>query len=327
MPILLSRSHVAALLSPADALAAAREAFLALARDQVVMPQRVATRVEVNTGTHLSMPCYVRTAEREVLCIKIATVFERNPERRLPTTMAFLALQDPQTGALLALMDAEHLTALRTAAASALAVQVLGRPGDAGGAMTLFGVGGQAGAHLPALLHVRPAGRVYVIARDIARARDFCARQQVTAELVATEDRRAAVEASDVVCTATNATAPLFDGAWLRPGAVVTAVGAFRPDMRELDAEAVRRSQVVVDRVEAARSGAGDLIQAHAEGAFGWEEAVELGSLLLDPSRVASDDRPRLFKSVGLAAQDAFIAGLAYEKAMEARVGEAIELE
>src|SRR5690606_20905105 len=155
----------------------------------------------------------------------------------------------------------------------------------------------------------------------------FCARQQVTAELVATEDRRAAVKASDVICTATNATAPLFDGAWLRPGAVVTAVGAFRPDMRELDAEAVRRSQVVVDRVEAARSGAGDLIQAEAEGACRWEVAVELGPLLLDPSRGAPEDRPWLFKSVGLAAQDAFMAGLAYEKAMEARAGEEIELE
>jgi alanine dehydrogenase len=136
-------------------------------------------------------------------------------------------------------------------------------------------------------------------------------------------DRQAAVSTSQIVCTATNSVEPVFEGEWLAEGAVVAAVGAFRPDMREVDAVTVDRSFVVVDQIVAAQNGAGDLLQANLD----WNRVLSLGDLLLDPGRIPSDTRPRLFKSVGLAVQDALIADLVYRKALERGIGAAVHLD
>jgi ornithine cyclodeaminase/alanine dehydrogenase-like protein (mu-crystallin family) len=306
-----SPDEVAAVLDLPLALQAAREAFLALQRGLAVVPQRVATPVSPRNGIHLTMPCYVRTEDTEVLSTKIVTVFEDNHKLGLPTTMAFLTLQDPQTGQLLAVMDAEHLTAMRTAAASALAVDILAS--KAAQTMTLFGVGGQAEAHLAAMCFVRPIHKVYVFARSLATAQAF-ADSHPEVEIVASEDRKLAVESSDIICATTNSRDALFQAEWLRAGATVAAVGAFRPDMCEVDASTVAQSFVVVDRLEAARTGAGDLIQAAERGGWSWNSAIELGRLLEDPTLLPADSRPRLFKSVGIAVQDAFLASMVFDR-------------
>jgi alanine dehydrogenase len=325
-PILLDRAAVASVFGMPEALQAARSAFLSLAKDRAVMPQRLAVNVAEHAGTHLSMPCYVSGEDGEALTIKIATVFGQNPKRfGLPTTLAFLLLQDPRTGALLALMDAEYLTAQRTGAASGVATDLLAKS-DAK-VVTLFGAGGQAGAQVEAMLAVRPVERVNVVSLELDKAEGFAAslRDQHGVQARAMIDRAQAVSEADIVCAATNATTPLFPAEAVGPGTHVNAVGAFRGDMAELPAELLGQALVVVDRLEAAQAGAGDLIQAADAGQLSWSDVRELGSLLLEGAPDAGG-RPTVFKSVGLAVQDAIAAAAVYRRAVEQGLGQPFDL-
>lgn len=313
--LFLGESEVRELFTVSDAMAAARRAFAALGTDSVTMPQRLAVSVPEHQGTHLSMPCYLNDAEGEVLTVKVATVFEGNRKAGLPTTQAHLILHDPTNGALLAVIEAEHLTAMRTAAASALATSYLARPNVT--TLGIFGTGGQAQAHLEVLTSEIPTlRRVFVSARSDEGALDFC---QLNARLGLEFVPRSNVEACDILCLATSSIETLFDGRSLAPGTHVNAVGAFRPDMRELDAVAIRRCRVFVDLRQAAERGAGDLIQAGDEGSWSWQDLCgDLPDLAL--GRVfgrQSDDEITLFKSVGLAVQDAAAAQLIYARALE----------
>ncbi len=322
MPLILDRECVRAVFTVEAAIEAAEVAFTALARGLATMPQRLATRVEEHAGTHLSMPCYVNAEGAEALCIKVVTVFERNmPDFGLPTTLAFLALHDPRTGELLALMDAEYLTVRRTAASSALATDRLAPP--EAHTLAIFGSGAQAAGHVEAMLAVRPVERVLVVSPD-PRAPAFC--EEMTGRfgvpVVHEPDPGRVASEAQILGATTNSTTPVFPGHALRPGAHINAIGSFRPDMRELDGETVRRSTVYVDRREAAQNGAGDLMQAADEGTLDWTTVRELGALLIGeaPGRQTPDEIT-LYKSVGVAVQDATAAATVYRAASERGLG------
>ncbi len=270
------------------------------------------------------MPCYVSDEQREVLSVKVATVFDRNvPDRGLPTTMAYLLLHDACTGELIALMDAEFLTAMRTGAASALATSLLALP-DAS-VVTIFGAGAQSETQLAGMAHVRPITRAFVVDKNPVRAFSFAnrmsSRLEIEVEPASSIDE--AIRASQILCAATNSIEPVFDGSLMQPGTHVNAIGSFREGARELDDNAVSRSRVFVDDLEAAKAGAGDLIQAVSSGQFSWDRvAGELGSLL--NGKVAgrqSADETTVYKSVGLAVQDAFAASWVYDQAIEQGLG------
>lgn len=301
---IIDRPTVCECLTMAEAIPLAREAFLALARGQVTMPQRLATRVPDHQGTHLSMPCYVKTADREILIIKVVTVFEGNAALGKPVTMGNLIVHDPSTGEPLALMDAEALTAIRTGAASALATQVLTQDGPT--ALGIIGAGEQALTQAEGMFAVRPISDVFVFSRTPARAQDFAkqlgSRYQVPSSVVASAEEVA--HHCRLICCATNSVLPVLRGEWLQPGTHINAVGAFRADMAELDAEAVTRLRVVVDHLEAARNGAGDLIHTSD---LDWSTVRELGEVL-ESGYARNADDITLFKSVGTAAQDTFAA-------------------
>ncbi|RYG22987.1 ornithine cyclodeaminase family protein [bacterium] len=319
---LLDRQTVASVYDIKAAIATTRAAFIALDQSKAVMPQRVATQVDRHEGIHLSMPCYVDD-EPDVLSIKVATVFKGNlPNHGLPTTMAFLLLHDARTGELISLMDAEHLTAMRTGAASALATDLLAQP-DAS-VVTVFGAGAQAESQLLAVKAVRPIKKVYVVGRNPGRTKGFAKRMEENFEFEVQPESniKEALKKSQVVCAATNAVKPVFNGRDLQPGTHVNGVGSFRADMRELDEETLARSRVYVDRLTAAQQGAGDLIHAVANGRLVWDSVGELGGLLTgrtpgrqDPSEMT------VFKSVGLAVQDAFAASWIYERAVKQDLG------
>lgn len=320
---LLDRNAVASVFTMDSAIQMAKAAFLALDEGRAVMPERLATRVAQHSGTHLSMPCYAHDDEGDSLSIKVATVFEQNPDRGLPTTMAFLLLHDAETGELISLMDAEYLTAMRTGAASALATQMLA-PEDALVA-TVFGAGPQAESQLEGVAHVRPIQTAYVVSRNPQQTQDFARRMagRLGIEVLAASSARDAVGASQVICAATISKSPVFDSADLQPGTHVNAVGAFRPDMCELDAEVLSRSRIFVDRLESAQTGAGDLIQAVQAGRMEWDQvAGELGGLVSGrlPGRT-SPEQTTVFKSVGLAVQDVFAARWIYQEAVKKDLG------
>jgi alanine dehydrogenase len=330
--LLLSRHDVEKLLTMPAAIEAVEESFRRSAAGQVVMPQRAATQIAPHNGLHLSMPAFVAgvdgvTPAEGALSVKIVTVFGDNGARYgLPTIQGLLLLHDARTGAAVALMDAEYLTAMRTGAAAGVATRLLARPDAA--TVTLFGAGAQAGPQLMAMCAVRPIRRIYVVTRTGKRDADFCATMsaQLGVTVTPARDLRAAVEAADIICTATNSSTSLFPGEWLRPGTHINAIGAYTRTMRELDGVAVRRSHVVVDHLPAAQAEAGDIFLAQAEGAITADHvAGSLGQLLMgEIAGRTSPEQITLFKSVGLAMQDAVTAARVYRAAVAQGVGQEV---
>lgn len=290
-----------------EAMAGALRAFKALGTHCCDMPQRLAVRVLSNGGTHLSMPCYLGDEQGEVLTVKLATVFEGNRNKGLPTTQAWLAVYDTATGELSTMMDAEYLTAMRTAAASALASRFLAK--EKPKTLGIFGTGGQAGAHAEVFLHEFPTiNQVIVKARGPESEEDFC--DKMRALYLADFTSQADPATGDIICLTTNSSTPLFDESALNPGTHINAIGAFRPDMREMNAITIASSRIFVDSIEAANRGAGDLIQAEKEGVWNWTQlGGELADLVLGRAPVRQNaEEITIFKSVGLAVQDAAAA-------------------
>ena len=329
----LTRADVASVLTIDDTIAAVEEGFRQLALGTVQMPQRAATPIPPHNGLHLSMPAYVggdpAGGDPGTLTIKIVTVYPDNPAKHdLPMIQGMLLLYDAATGELLAMMDAEHLTAMRTGASSGVATKYMAR--EDARVVTLFGAGAQAGPQLEAVCAVRPIKQVYVVTRSGAKDAAFCAEMRARLGIPVTPatDARAAVEAADVICAATNAQTPVFGGAWLRPGVHVNAVGAYMSTMRELDTTTVQRARVIVDHRRAALAEAGDLVIPLRAGEIAETHiAGELGQVVLGeiPGRTDAD-AITLFKSVGLAMQDAMTAARVYARAVEAGIGAEVEL-
>jgi ornithine cyclodeaminase len=248
--------------------------------------------------------------------VKIVTVFPENGRRGLNAVFSTYLLIDGATGAHLALIDGNEITARRTAAASALAADSLARA-DAT-SLLIVGAGHIAGMMADAYATIRPIDMVRIWNHTPPKAEALAARLRAGGHAaIAVTDLAAAVAASDIVSAATLSTAPLIAGDWLRPGTHVDLIGGFRPDMREADDEAVRRSRVFID-TEAALSEAGDLIQPIARGVLTPSAiAGSLATLSAEPAsgRRASDEIT-LFKSVGSALEDLAAAILVYQDAI-----------
>lgn len=325
---ILSRHDVEQLLPMTDALAAVEEGFRQLALGKVVMPQRAATPVAPYNGLHLSMPAFVG-GEIDALTIKIVTVYGDNPTRHgLPTIQGVLLVHDAKTGQVLAMMDAEHLTAMRTGAASGVATQYLARK-DAE-TVTLLGAGALGPGQLAAVCAVRPIRRAYVITRTGEKDHAFCERMthELNIEVSPLPNLQAAIEAADIICTATNSQVPLFPGEWVRPGTHINAVGAYTRTMRELDTLTMQRSRIFVDHHTEAGAEAGDLLIPIAEGMLTYAQvAGALGEVIT--GQVAgriTDEEITVFKSVGLAMQDAVAAARLYARAVALGIGANIAL-
>jgi ornithine cyclodeaminase/alanine dehydrogenase len=326
--LILTRSDVESLLTMQDAIEAVERGFRELARGNVSMPQRAATPVTPHKGLHLSMPAYVG-GEVDALSIKIVTVYGDNPARYgLPTIQGALLLHDAATGALLAMMDAEYLTAMRTGAVSGVATQYLAR--EDASIVTLFGAGAQAGAQLAAMCTVRPIEQAFVITRTGTKDLEFCLRMEneLGIPVLPCRNTRVGVESADIICTATNSHTPLFNGNWLQDGAHVNAVGAYTTQMRELDTHTIQTARIFVDSHEAAQAEAGDITIPIARGKFSYDRvAGELGRLINGeiPGRTCNSEIT-VFKSVGLAIQDAVTAASVYAKAVASGLGRKIKL-
>lgn len=326
--LILNRQDVESLLNMTEAIATVAEGFRQLALGNVVMPQRAATPIAPYNGLHLSMPAFVVGAPG-ALTIKIVTVYPQNAEHfGLPAIQGVLLLHDAASGRPLALMDAEHLTAVRTGAASGVATRYLARS-DAT-TVTIFGAGAQAGPQLEAVCAVRSIRQAYVITRTGTKDTEFSTKMstRLGIEVIATRNPKFAIQQADILCTATNATTPLFDGAWLKPGTHINAVGAYTAKMRELDTVTLQRSRLFVDHHTAAETEAGDILIPIAAGELTYDHVVgALGDLI--NGTVAgrrSAEEITLFKSVGLALQDAVTATRVYEAALARGVGQQVDL-
>jgi alanine dehydrogenase len=328
--LVLSRADVEAVLTMGAAIAAVEGAMRAFSGGGVEMPPRLATAVP-GRGIHLAMPAAVPSADpfaegtSGTLGIKCITVY---PGGR-PAIDGLLLLQEYDTGRPLAVIDAARLTAVRTAAASAVATKVLARPGAS--TLALLGAGVQAESHLAAMACVRPLERVRVVAGSRGSAERFV-REQATRfpdlDLVAAGSVREAIAAAELVCAVSSARGPIVERPWLAPGTHVNGVGSHGADVRELDGPTMRDAHLVCDSREAALRECGDVLLAIAEGLLAPGEAGdEVGEILLGraPGR-RSDDEITVYQSCGLAVQDVAVGRVVYEAALAAGRGVDVEL-
>ena len=310
--LILGREEVEKLLLMGECIDVMAEALSALARGEALQPLRQAHWLPDRRGLLGVMPGALWDDGGEVLGLKVITVFPGNHQRGEESHLGSVLLFEAGMGKPVAILDAAAITAIRTAAVSALATRLLARE-DAGD-LALLGASVQAKTHLAALREVRPLRRVRVWSRRPETARRFAAEESV--EAVATA--REAVEGADLVCTVTSSREPILEGAWLSPGAHVNAVGACTPAARELDTEVIRRARLFVDRRESALAEAGDLLIPMREGAVGEDQiAGELGDLLLGriPGR-QSPEEITVFESLGLAVEDLAAARYIWRKAL-----------
>jgi ornithine cyclodeaminase len=291
----------------AEVLGALRDAFRAPERFQVA--ERVQL-VAPDGGAWLTMPC---ASDDGWFGVKQVSVLPANAAAGRPSVQAWYTLMGPDGAPVLG-AEAGVLTKLRTAATSALAADLLAPPAPR--SLLVVGTGALAPWMARAHLHVRAFETVRVWGRSRARAEATAATllaafadAPVRPAVAVADDLERAVRTADVVTVATTSQDALVEGAWLRAGQHVDLVGAFMPTMREGDEAAVRRAQVVVDQVAAAKAEAGDLIQAAAAG-WSWDAlAGDLADLVAGRLERAGD-RPTLFKSVGLALEDLAVARL-----------------
>ena len=266
------------------------------------------SHVETAAGGLLLMPAWGEAG----VGVKLVTLTDSNPGRGLPFVNALYVLFDAETQVPAATLDGAALTALRTAAVSGVATRLLARK-DAS-RVAIFGAGVQARSHLEAMVAVRPVRDVMIVSRTRDRA-EALADVAFGLGLQASIGSPDAVTGFDIVCTCTTSQTPLFDGALLRAGAHVNAIGAYLATMRELDTEAVRRSKVVVDTREAAFAEAGDLVIPLGEGAIGREHVLaDLAELVRGAEVRTSTDDVTVFKAVGVAFEDLIVARAAVDR-------------
>jgi alanine dehydrogenase len=293
----LDEAAVDRLLRMEEVIPAMERALADFSSGKVVQPVRTMLPVVEYEGFLGLMPAYTGAA----LGTKLVAFYPHNTD--VPTHHATILLFKPETGEPLISMDGRLITEVRTAAVSAVATEFLARP-DAS-VLAIIGSGVQARSHLEALRLVRDFREVRVWSPR--RAAAFAEEHGVRAAAAAEE----AVRGADVVVTATTSPTPVLSGEWLSPGVHINAVGAPRPNWRELDDEVLRRSRVYVDSREAAQKESGDVIAAG-------EISAEIGEVTAGtkPGRRSAEEIT-LFKSLGLAVEDVATAELVYRKALE----------
>jgi alanine dehydrogenase len=322
---ILTGDDVRRVLPMPRAIALMREAFIQLSSGTAAAPVRTRIDVPVAHGRVFVMPA--GAPDSAAAGVKVVSVFDHNAARRLPLIHGVVLLVDAATGQPRALVEGASLTALRTGAASGLATDLLARPDAAVAA--IFGAGAQARTQLEAVCAVRPIREALVYAPDPGRAAAFAAIMSAQLAIAVRADAsRRELRRADVICTATTATRPVFAHRDVKPGAHINAIGAYRPETREIPGATVRAALVVVDHRASALAEAGDLLIPIARGEIRRSHIrAELGEIAAGrhPGR-PSPQAITLFKSVGNAVQDVVAAHGALEEAERLGLGQLVEL-
>ncbi len=305
--LFLSDEQVQELLELEQLLPVMEQALIDFSARRVTQPLRTVISVAEHAGAehvgakHVGWFGLMPAIYGDVIGAKLVTVFPANAKRGLHTHLATIHLFRVDTGEPLAIMDGRVITALRTAAVSAIATKCLSS--SEARVLAILGSGVQARTHFQALSLVRKFTEVRVWSRTREHATRFAS--EIGATAMSAEE---AVRGADVVVTVTNASEPILHGAWLKPGAHVNAVGAVGLKSRELDDDAMTNAAVIVESREAALRESGDIVQSGAQ------IHAELGELLAG-ARPRTRAGTTVFKSLGIAVEDVAAARLVYEKA------------
>jgi alanine dehydrogenase len=327
--LVLGRGDVQALLDVDVLIDALATAMVDLSAGRASVPERTAAVVAEREAMLLAMPGYVPSAG--ALMGKLVSLFPGNAGGPVPTHQAVIVAFDPDTGTPAALLDGGWITAMRTGACSALSVRLLAR--EDASTLAILGTGVQARSHARAVARVRPFREIRVAGRDHAKARVLAdeLRRELDAEVRAVGSFRAALAGADVACATTHATEPVVRRAWVDPGLHITSVG-YNPQGREVDDRTVADALVFVESRRAALapvpSGSRDLVEPIQRGVITAEHVrAELGELIAGTSAGrTSDEQITLYKSVGVAVQDAAAAALVLATARGRGVGRELGL-
>ncbi len=322
---ILTASDVRRALPMSQAIEAMKKAYAALSEGRAEVPLRARLTIPPHEGLSLFMPAFVQSEEGEALAVKAVSVFPHNPERGEPLIYAAVLVFQPDSGRPIALLEGSTLTAIRTGAGSGAAIDLLARPDAC--TLAVFGAGTQGRTQLEAACTVRRIETAWVYDPDREKARAFVSEMAgqgpIPRDLRVAATPAEALSEANIICTATTSAAPVFDDADVKPGAHISAIGAYTPEMQEIPAETVARARVVVDSRQAVLAEAGDLIQPIQQGLFNEEHIhAELGEIVL--GRKAGRRSPEeitLFKSVGVAVQDALAAQVALRNADTMGIG------
>jgi ornithine cyclodeaminase len=299
--LILNEREVESLLDMDECIAAMEEALVALARGEVHNPLRSMVRAPGASGFLGLMPAW-RGGAKAGWGLKEICVYPDNPKRGLDTHVGAVLLHSADTGELQGVFNASAITAIRTAAVSAVATKLLAR--EDAKTLTIVGTGVQGRSHQRAIPRVKELQDVRVVGRN--------------------DDIEAAVRAADILVLATSSREPVIRREWLKPGVHINAVGSSVKHTREVDTATMAAASLWVDRTESTVNESGDYLLARSEGTE-VEIRGEIGELLLGKPGRTSPDEITLFKSLGLAVEDLASAQLLHEKGLRLGVGTRVE--
>jgi ornithine cyclodeaminase/alanine dehydrogenase-like protein (mu-crystallin family) len=327
--LILGADEVRRALPMRETIEVMKRAYAAYSAGRAEVPLRTQLVIAPHQATSLFMPAYVRTEKEEALAVKVVSLFPGNPARALEFIQAVVLLLESDTGRPVALLEGRTLTSIRTGAASAAAADLLAWPNSRVAAV--FGAGVQGRAQLEAVCTVRKIETAWIYDSDPKKARQFvddlAGHGSIPKDIRIAANPAQAVKHAEIICTATTSKSPVFSDSDLKPGAHISAIGSYLPEMQEVPPETIQRAMVVVDSRTAALAETGDLILPIRQGMFTEKHIhAELGEIVLGtkPGRQYADEIT-YFKSVGVAVQDAMAAQFAWQNAQKMGIGQIIK--
>ena len=324
--LILSGHEIDQCLPMAAAINGMKQAFAASTAGEGELPNRTIVALGDTSDLAIFMPSHMKNLSRT--SIKSLTFLPENGRKGLPVVHAVVVVFDSVSGSPLALIEGSRLTAIRTAAGGGASVDLLARKDSV--SLAMLGSGTQAKAGIEAACAVREIklvrlysptpGNAEALADELSQA-SWCPEIRVVA------DPDEAVRTADIIWTATTSLTPTFSAASVAPGAHIVGIGSFQPSMVEIEPSILNKGTVFVDQMEASWSEAGEMIAARSQGLLDFEEVTELGEIVLGlhPGR-ADDHEITVFKSVGIAAQDAMASSIALDAAEIHGLGTTVQL-
>jgi len=317
----LTEEEVKSLLTMDDAIPAVEKAFLDHGLGRAQMPPKPYLYFPKYEGDLRTMPAYLEGLD--LAGVKIVTVHPRNPEKGLPTVMALLVLNSPETGAPVSVMGATYLTSMRTGAAGAVAAKYLARPKS--DTVGFVGAGAQARTQLMGLARFFMIKKVIVFDRrtesGLAFERDSRAFVPHECQFRVTTDPKEACDC-DILVTTTPVRTPIVRSAWVKPGTHINAIGADAKGKQELESALTRRAKIVVDDMaQAVHSG--EVNVPISEGSLKPEEIyAQIGEIVKGAKSGRADrEEVTIFDSTGLGIQDVAAGSVVFKKALAAAIG------
>ena len=308
--ISLNKKQILGMVSMKEAIHAMKSAFVHLSSGDAHVPTRLKLDIPDKNATSLVMPAYA--VGEPHYCVKISSVNYSNPHKGLPLIHSVVKVFDASKGNHIATFDGESITAIRTAAASGLATDLMAKKDAV--TCAIFGTGVQASAHIKSIMKVRKIKKFIVFSRNKNTAVKFCDShsKRIKCEIGSQETLKKA----DIICTTTPSQLPLIEFRNIKSGCHLNVIGSHQPMMREVSSDIVIHSKIIVDQIKACKKEAGDLIIPMEEGLWSFERVYgELGQVVAGelPAR-ESKTEITLFKSVGNAIQDLAMVNLILKK-------------